>query len=96
MNDVEITDMMKRLERIEKALGELLQTRCPKTKGRYTTAEVADVLGKAPFTVRQWCRFGRIQAEKRACGRGPTKEWMISHTELTRIRDHGLLPIVVG
>ena len=62
----------------------------------YTTAEAAEVLDRAFFTVREWCRHGRIHAEKRACGRGLAKEWCISSTELQRIRNEGLLPVAVA
>ncbi len=59
----------------------------------YSPSEVAVLLGKAEFTVREWCRLGRILAEKRACGRGLSKEWMISHDEVQRIKNEGLLPL---
>lgn len=54
-------------------------------------AEVAQILGKADFTVREWCRLSRVWASKRQCGRGTAKEWIISHEELTRIQNQGLL-----
>ncbi|MEX0867807.1 MAG: helix-turn-helix domain-containing protein, partial [Pirellulales bacterium] len=59
----------------------------------YSVAEAADALGKAEFTVREWCRLGRVTAHKRPCGRGRSQEWIISHTELVRIRNKGLLPL---
>jgi hypothetical protein len=83
-------NILERLERIESALQALVSQRM--IKEYYSTAEVAQILGKAEFTVREWCRLGRIWAEKRPCGRGRTKEWMISHEELTRVRNEGLLP----
>jgi hypothetical protein len=65
----EILAKLSRLdERVAEVLG-LLADR-PPAKARYTTAEVAGLLGKAEYTVREWCRHGRIRAEKRACGRG--------------------------
>jgi helix-turn-helix protein len=82
--------LVLQLNRIEEKLDLLLQQRT--VKDWYTTAEVAQVLGKAEFTVREWCRQGRIHAAKRACGRGKAKEWAISHAELERIRNEGLLP----
>ena len=62
-------------------------------KDWYSPEEVADMLEKRPYTVREWCRWGRINARKRPTGRGDAKEWEISHAELERIKSHGLLPI---
>jgi hypothetical protein len=62
-------------------------------KGWYSPEEVAEILGKQPYTVREWCRWGRVNARKRPTGRGDAKEWEISHEELERIKSHGLLPI---
>lgn len=87
----DLAPLLDRLGRIEEALGRLLQQKV--VKEYYTTAEVARLLGKAEFTVREWCRLNRVYAEKRQTGRGRAKEWMISHQELTRIRNEGLLPI---
>lgn len=83
-------DIIERLQRIEAVLQELLEQR--KIKEWYSIAETAAILGKAPWTVREWARSSRINAEKRAYGRGNTKEWMVSHDELTRIQNKGLLP----
>lgn len=63
------------------------------TKDYYTTAEAAKILGKRPFTVREWCRLGRVRGEKAAAGRGIDAEWRISQAELTRIQNEGLLPL---
>ncbi len=78
-----------KLVRIEAQLDELLALHL--MKDYYSTAEVANHLNKAEFTVREWCRLGRVLAEKRACGRGQSQEWIISKAELERIRSHGLL-----
>ena len=86
----EVDEVLQRLDRIESALDLLVQQRT--VKDWYTTAEIARILSKAEFTVREWCRHGRIRADKRPCGRGNTKEWMISHAELERIQAEGLLP----
>lgn len=87
MPDIEI---LQRLERIESALQTLIAQRT--IKDYYTTTEAAELLGKAEFTVREWCRLGRVNAEKRACGRGASQEWIVSAAELERIRNEGLLP----
>jgi len=80
----------RRLDTLETLLTQLVQQRA--VKDWYTTAEAAQLLGKAEFTVREWCRLGRVNARKRACGRGRAQEWAISHQELQRIRNEGLLP----
>lgn len=59
----------------------------------YTTDDLAKIFGKAEYTVREWCRLRRINAKKIACGRGGEKAWRISHQELVRIQNDGLLPI---
>ena len=83
--------LLERLDRIETILQQLVRERT--IKEYYTTAEGAQIMGKAEFTVREWCRLGRIWAEKRQCGRGQSKEWMISYEELTRLQNEGLLPL---
>ncbi len=80
-----------RLEKMEAALALLVQQRT--VKDWYTTEEVAQLVGKAEFTVREWCRHGRIRATKRDCGRGRTQEWKIAHAEIERYRNEGLLPV---
>ena len=60
----------------------------------YSTQDLAKILNRDPFTVRNWCRQGRVNAEKRPGGRGGgAKEWMVSHAELERLKSQGLLPI---
>lgn len=88
MTELEVTT---RLDRIEAALKQLIDQRA--IKAWYTTAEAAHELKRAEYTVREWCRLGRVRAEKRACGRGRAKEWIISYEELSRIHNEGLLPI---
>lgn len=84
-------EIAQRLEQIELALQRLLSERIEQEF--YSTRDVAEILGKSEFTVREWCRHGRINAEKRPSGRGRSKEWMISNDELHRIRSAGLLPM---
>ena len=90
MTTEQLDDLTTRLARIEQTLDLLVQQRT--IKDWYSTAEVAQLLGKAEFTVREWCRLGRVKATKKKCGRGITSEWVISHEELTRVRNEGLLP----
>jgi hypothetical protein len=90
MTKQEFSHLTARLDQIEQTLALLVQQRT--IKEWYSTAEVAKLLGKAEFTVREWCRLGRINAKKKACGRGISSEWIISHDEVTRVRNEGLLP----
>lgn len=83
-------DLLTRLAKIEALLAALVEQRT--VKEWYTTAEVAALLRKAEFTVREWCRLGRVHAAKKKAGRGAASEWIVSHTELTRVRNEGLLP----
>jgi hypothetical protein len=64
-----------------------------RVKEHYSVSEAAEFLGKAEFTVREYCRHGRIHANKRKSGRGRSAEWVLSHTELLRIEKEGLLPL---
>jgi hypothetical protein len=90
MNEELLHLLYHRLTRIEERLQELLDER--QQKDFYSTQEVAQQLEKAEFTVREWCRLGRIHATKRATGRGRNQEWMVPHAELVRVRNEGLLP----
>lgn len=68
-------DFDSHLARIESALGQLLRQQA--VKEWYTSEEVALIVHKAPFTVREWCRHKRINAAKRACGRGKRKSGLL-------------------
>jgi hypothetical protein len=83
-------ELLSRLTKIETLLASLVEQRT--IKEWYSTAEVATILSKAEFTVREWCRLGRVHAQKKKSGRGVASEWIVSHAELTRIRNEGLLP----
>lgn len=82
--------LLERLAKLESALISASDQR--KTQDWYSTGAAAKALGKAEFTVREWCRLKRVNAKKRSCGRGLSLEWMISHEELERIQSEGLLP----
>ena len=78
----------ERLERIEQMLVVLVERQM--AKEWYATDEFARLVGKAEFTVREWCRHGRVKAEKRNSGRGAFPAWAISHDEYLRYQREGL------
>ena len=80
----------ERLVKIESMLVMLVERQT--VREWYTTEQVAQLVGKSDFTVREWCRLGRIHAEKRRSGRGAHPAWIISHEELQRLQRDGLLP----
>ena len=81
----------ERLEKIESLLVSLVERE--QVREWYTTEEFARAVGKAEFTIREYCRLFRLRAEKRQSGRGKYPQWVLSHTELERYRRNGLLPI---
>jgi len=83
-------DVFERLDRIEASLALLVQQRT--IKDWYSTHEIAELTEREEFTVREWCRNGRINAKKKGSGRGKYQSWVISHDELQRFRKEGLLP----
>ncbi len=89
------TDILtQRLDRLEQMLETLLRQQT--VKDWYSTDEAARILGKAEFTVREYCRLGRLRADKRQSGRGKFPAWVISHQELLRYQREGLLPLRGG
>ncbi len=86
MGNEQIAALLERLERIEGKLDRLADQRV--AKEFYTTDEVAELLGRSGYTVREWCRKGQVKAEKAANGRG----WLVSHAELERLRNYGPRP----
>jgi hypothetical protein len=87
---VQIVTLEERLQKIEGMLLVLVERQ--QVKEWYSTTEVAGLLGKAEYTVREYCRMGRIRAKKKLCGRGKGGEWLVSHEELIRLKNEGLLP----
>jgi hypothetical protein len=82
--------LRERLVKIEAMLAVLLERQ--QVREWYTTQEFALAVGKAEFTIREYCRLGRLRAEKRRSGRGAYLQWVISRAELERYQREGLLP----
>jgi hypothetical protein len=78
------------LEKLEAMLMILVERQT--VKEHYEIEEFAEIVGKSCFTCREWCRLGRIRAEKKLSGRGAYARWVVAHTELLRYQKEGLLP----
>jgi hypothetical protein len=87
-------DLMRQLAEIQATLAAVLAKleHPPERRNGYTVEEVAALLGKTPYTVREWCRWGRVHATKRAERRGGAELWSIAADEVARVKDEGLLP----
>ncbi len=83
--------LRERLDRIEAMLAVLVERQ--QVREWYTTHEFARAVGKAEFTIREYCRLRRLKAEKRQSGRGAYAQWVLAHAELERYRRNGLLPV---
>ncbi len=81
----------ERLERIEAMLAVLIGRQ---VKEWYSIEELARIVERSEFTCREWCRHGRVLAEKKNSGRGAHASWVISHAEFERFQREGLRPIV--
>lgn len=90
MYSLEINNLKEQLDRVEQLLIKLVAQHTQKEY--YSTSDIARILKRSEFTVREWCRLRRVWAEKRKSGRGNTFEWKIAHNELLRIQNEGLLP----
>ena len=64
----------------------------PTVREYYSVQEFAELVGKKEYTVREWCRFSRIHAEKCESGHGEYQRWKIPAEEFQRYQNHGLLP----
>jgi len=84
-------DVNERLERIEALLESLVERQT--MREFYSIEEFAQIVHKSEFTVREYCRLGRLQAMKKASGRGAHASWSIPHSELLRFQKEGLLPL---
>lgn len=80
----------ERLEKIEAMLVVLVDRQT--AREWYSVEAFAKQVARAPFTVRSWCRDGRVNAEKAMSGRGGFQQWALSHSELLRYQREGLLP----
>lgn len=87
--------MNKQLNCPTASFGEVQRQLAVFMQNDFSVEEVASLVGRRPFTVREWCRLGRIQARKSMTHAGPTTKWVIGRAELDRFRRDGLLPRII-
>jgi hypothetical protein len=87
-----LEESVARMERAINDLRECVSSQRP-VKEFYTPVEIAVILGKRPYTVREWCRLGRVKARKGIGQYGSEQDWRIAHEELVRYQNEGLLPL---
>ena len=83
-------EIFKRFDQLQEAINVLAGRQV--VKDFYSVQEFSKIVARDNFTVREWCRHGRILAEKKRHGRGRAREWVISHKEKCRYDAEGLLP----
>lgn len=90
-----LQQITSRLELVEAKVERFI---APTTPARewLTVEEFSKSVTRSVWTVRRWCRDGRIQAHKTVCGRGVSGEWRVSVAELQRYQREGLLPSNCG
>ncbi len=88
--DASFSQLNDRLARIDANIDLLLKKQT--VKEWYSTADFASLYGRDLYTVREWCRLGRIKAQKGNSRGGREAEWRIPHEERLRYERDGLLP----
>jgi hypothetical protein len=88
------TEVLKRIKDLKAGIDELRGKQA--IQEFYTTRELAQIVGRGEWRVREWCRLRRINARKKNSGHGRSFEWAISHEELLRYRAEGLLPLRIA
>jgi hypothetical protein len=87
-----VSDIAEKIDHLAERIGSLEKRIEAVVVGRldkewYTTEEVAVLMDRAPWTVRQWCLQGRVRAKKRS----GTDRWVVSRDEVERLMNEGLL-----
>ena len=86
------------LAQILDALHEIRERLAGAHKPLLTIEEVAQLVGRAPFTVRRWVKEGRLKAT-RVSGTGPRGRLLVGHDEVRKLITAGVggeVPAALG
>jgi excisionase family DNA binding protein len=86
--EVTLSDVLTQLQEVRDAVRSLNERLSTKTKPFLTVEEVAELTGRAPYTIRTWIKDGRIRAT-RVNGTGPRGRLLVARGELERIVEGG-------
>jgi transposase len=83
-------EIQQRLEAVEGLMAEIKKSLLSSTvRDSYTVEQAAKRLGKAEWTVRQWCNKGLVPGAQKVHGRGRQGEWRVPHEALVRLETEG-------
>jgi excisionase family DNA binding protein len=63
----------------------------PPTGDLYTPAEAARLLRRSTWTIREWCRTGKVRALRTGFTRGKAHEWAIPAAEVEKLLAIGVV-----
>jgi excisionase family DNA binding protein len=72
------------LKHVSLAVDDIRDQLAKKRKETYTVEEVAELVGRSPYTVRRWIAEGTIVAE-RVAGTGPKGRLLIRRDQIDRL-----------
>lgn len=82
------TQVLGMLADVQTELKELSAQLRRNAKPLLTIAEVAELTGRAPYTVRRWVKEGLIRAE-RVEAMGPRSRMLVPRSEILKLLDQG-------
>lgn len=85
----QLSQVVDLLTYLKIAVDELRARLAGATKAHYSVDEVAKLVARSPYTVRQWVHAGRIKAV-RVSGTGPKGRLLIPRDQLDRLIESGL------
>ena len=83
-----LSQVVGMLQELQDAVEEIRAQLAGTTKSHFTVDELAEMTGRAPYTIRSWITAKRIKAE-RVAGTGPRGRLLIPREELKKLITQG-------